>query len=182
MPVIGIESYKIDFSILEDNNPDTLIVLDKSNYLDLPQKPLLDVTLPGFTGYIEVPYKTGGISVYNSDAFNLTVPQDGDCIAPLPDGVYTLTMKICPYDEFFTTRYHLKSSTFNIAYQELLLKYEDNDSCWAQKELQQMIMDIDILIQSAKAEVNRGNVQRATDKYKAAVKKLTSVNNKLNCN
>lgn len=181
MPVIGIESYKIDFSVLDDNNPDTLIILDKSNYLDTPEKPLLDITLPGYTGYIEVPYKPSQISLYNSDSLNLTIPQDGDCLAALPDGVYQLTMKICPYDEFFTTRYHLKSSQFNIAYQEILLLYDDNTSCYSQQDLQAAIIELDILIQSAKAETDRGNIDRATEKYRTAIKKLAAVNKKLNC-
>lgn len=181
MPVINITSYNIDFSILEDNNPNTLIILDKSTYLDTPEKPLLDIVLPGYTGYLEVPYKPGTISLYNSDSLTLTEPCDDGSVAPLPDGVYQVTMKICPYDTFFATKCYLKTSSFNALYEELLLNYPNNSSCFDQKQLKNEIMDIDILIQSAKAEANRCNVQRASSKYQAASDRLAFVTQQLNC-
>ena len=181
MPVIDIQSYNIDFSVLDDNNPETLIILDKSTYLDIPEKPLLDITLPGYTGYLEVPYTPNKISLYNSDSLGLTTPSEGDCIAQLPDGVYQINMKICPYDQFFTNRCYLKSSQFNISYQILLLTFDQITTCYNQQDLKYAIIDLDILIQSAKAEADRCNVERATYKYNAAVSKLASINRKLNC-
>lgn len=183
MPVIEITSYRIDFSVLDDNNPDTIIILDKSTYLDTPQKPLIDITLPGFTGYIEVPYNYGKLSLYNSDSLSITTPTDDGSLAPLPDGVYQITMKICPYDNsnFNTSRCYLKTSQFNAAYEAVLLSYPWSNSCYDSKDISQQMVDTDLLLQSAKAEANRCNVDRASQKYQAAVKKLTFINMQLNC-
>lgn len=183
MPVLDITTYKIDFSILDDNNPDTLIILDKSTYLDTPEKPLLDITLPGYTGFIEVPYKPSTISLYNSDSLTLTEPCEDGSLSALPDGVYQITMKICPYDEFYATKCYLKTSSFNAAYEELLITFTDStETCYDHKLLREEIIDIDILIQSAKAEANLSNIEKASEKYRTAVKKLASVNKKINCN
>ena len=181
MPVIDIQSYKIDFSVLDDNNPETLIILDKSTYLDVPEKPLLDIILPGYTGYVEVPYTPSTISLYDSDSLSLTEPCEDGSTSGLPDGVYQIKMKICPYDDFFTDKCFLKSSKFNYAYQTLLLQFDTLSTCYNQQDLKVAIMDLDILIQSAKAEADRCNVERATYKYNAASTKLAAINKKLNC-
>lgn len=181
MPLIGTQQYNIDFYIVESNDPKTIVILDRSNYLDQPEKPLLQVTLPGFTGFKHIEYIPQSINVLNSDSLDLTSPCEYDCTAPLPDGIYQITMMICPYDQLYKKVCYLKTTKFYESYQNLLLNFDIADKFHNQDQLKKDIVDIFILMESAKAEVNRCNVERGMKKYQAATRKLLSVNKILNC-
>lgn len=181
MPLLGIDSYKIDFAVLESNNPKTLIILDQSYYLEDIEKPLLQITPPGFTGRIELEYTPNSIIVLNSDSLGLTEDCDYEDLADLPDGVYVIRMAVCPYDELYAKRCYLKTTRLDCMYENLLLTV-DVDCMFDSQKTKNDIVDIDILIRSAKAEANRCNIEAATAKYRAAFKKLEKINKKLNCN
>lgn len=181
MPIIGIDSYSIDFVVLETNNPKTITLLDQSRYLTDAEKPLLSIIVPGFTGHVEIPYYPNTLITLTSDDVGLTEPTDYEDLADLPDGIYQITMKVCPYDELYSKKCHLKSTLLQCSYQKLLLGLDSNSSCIDNKKLKEEIIDIDILIQSAKAETNICNVEKAMFKYQAAVKKIENLNKKLNC-
>ncbi len=181
MPLIGINTYTIDFDILESNNPKKLVLLDQSNYLTYPKKPLLDVYLPGFTGYVEIPYTPNTIITLDSDSLQLTEECDYDNKADLPDGIYQIVMKVCPYDELFKKQCYLKTTQFECQFEKLLLDLDTSYYCIDVTKLKEAIIDLEILIKSAKAEVRRCNLNKGLDKYKAAVKKLNTLNKKLNC-
>lgn len=180
MPLIGIDTYKILFSIVETNNPKTLVLLDQSNYLSVAEKPLLFVTLPGYTGHIELSYAPSTIITLNSDVLQLTENTDYEELADLPDGVYQIKMAVCPYDELYNKQCYLKTTNLDCRLQNILLTY-DNCECIDQKDLKDKMLDIFILIQSAKAEVNLCNVSKAVSKYKTAVLKIEYLEKKLNC-
>lgn len=181
MPLIGTQSYNIDFYVLESNDPKTIVILDRSNYLDQPELPLIEVIIPGFTGFVQKEYIPNGLIVLNSDSLDLTEACEYETTADLPDGVYQITMKVCPYDELYNKKCYLKTTKFYEAYQNILLNFDIADTSYNQDKLKQDIIDLDILIQSAKAEVNRCNVDRGTQKYQTALRKLLSINRKLNC-
>lgn len=181
MPLLGIDTYIIDFAVLESNDPKSITILDKSVYLDVPEKPLLDIILPGFTGVISVPYLQGTIITINSDNLHLTEACEYGELASLPDGVYQITMKVCPYDELFTKKCWLKTSALQAMFQNVLLGLDDTCFLSEDKKVRETIMDIEILLLSAKAEVNICNVQKATLKYQTALKKIQSLAKKLNC-
>ena len=180
MPLIGIETYKIDFAILENNNPKTIVLLDQSHYLDVPEKPMLFVTLPGYTGHVEIPYVPNTIITLDSDSLKLTEECDYEELAELPDGVYQIRMGVCPYDELYIKKCYLKTTKLDCKFHNLLLSYDDCE-CMDEKTLKSQIVDADILIQSAKAEIGMCNVEKATSKYKIALSKLNSIDKKLNC-
>lgn len=181
MPLIGIDTYKIDFAILENNNPKTIVLLDQSNYLSVPEKPLLFITPPGYTGHIELVYNPDSIIVLNSDSLGFTDQTDYDDLADLPDGVYQIRMGVCPYDELYSKKCYLKTTKLDCKFQNLLLTY-DNCDCMDERELKNQIVDLDILVQSAKAEINICNIEKGISKYKSAMKKLENLEKKLNCN
>lgn len=191
MPLIGIDTYIIDFAILETNDAKSITLMDKSHYLTTPEKPMIAVTLPGYTGYIEFPYTPytpitpftpNTVIVINSDTLSLT---DGlnyeSCLRDLPDGVYQITMKVCPYNELFKKQCYLKTTVFDNQFAEMLLNIDINCGCLDENILRDQLLDIDILIQSAKAETRICNVEKATDKYRMALAKLNSLITKLKC-
>jgi hypothetical protein len=181
MPTIDIDTYKIDFLILESNDPKVLVLLDRSNYLSNPEKPKLEVTLPGFTGHIEVDYVINGVTVLDSDVLKLTEACEYSELADLPDGVWHITQKVCPYDEMFTKKCYLKAQTLQNSFNDLLISLDNNCNCVDMAKVTRDIIEIDILIKSAKAEIAYCNAQKATEKYNIAARKITKLSKQLNC-
>lgn len=181
MPLVGIESYIIKFSVLPTNDPTSIVLLDQSSYIQTPQLPLLEVTLPGYTGAIQIPYTPNSIITLNSDNLSLTDPCDYDYLADLPDGVYQITMMICPYTDLYNKQCYLKATQLENQYNNLLLNLDLHCKCLEENKLEQELIHIDILIQSAKAESRICNIQKATQKYQAACKAVESLLRKLNC-
>jgi hypothetical protein len=181
MPIVQEQQYNIEFLALETNHPKYLLIYDISNYLNTPERPLLFITLPGFDGHIEVEYALNDLTKLDSDSLGLTDECDYDFLSDLPDGVYTVRMAVCPYEELNYTLNILRTTKFEQKLQNLLLTYKDC-ACLDYKEFKSTFVDIDILIQSAKAEAATGSVKNATDKYKLALKKLDKLLNKTNCN
>lgn len=181
MPVLGLETQQVNFYILEDNDPKTITLLDRSNYFGTPEKPLVCVILPGFTGSVEFAYTPNSIITLNSDNLQLTYPGVLGTTQDLPDGVYQITLKFCPYTDFFQKKCYLKTSKLQRDLECFLLKLDLDCGCLQEQKLKEEIIDIEILLLSAKAEVNICSVQKATAKYKAAAQKLVNLNKKLNC-
>lgn len=181
MALIGIEDYKIRFSVLENDNPKEIILLDQSKYLDNPEKPILQVILPGFIKPVEIEYLPNSIIVLNSDSVKLTDECDYDYLADLPDGVYQIRMAVCPYDELNYKLCYLKSTILTGRLQNLLLTY-DNCNCFDIKDFQQSFLNISILIDSAKAEALSCNIDKASKKYQTALNELNYIERKINCN
>lgn len=182
MPVLEVQTYNIDFAILETNDPKKLVLVDQSNYLDAAEKPMLFITPPGFTGHLEVPYKPNTLIVLNSDKIGLTEACNYDYLADLPDGVWQITMAVCPYKELFAKKCYLKTTQLEAQYRDLLLKLDAGSPCMEDKKLKEQIIDTDILIQSAKAEIAFCNIEKATAKYKTALSKIQNINKNLKCN
>lgn len=181
MPVLNIDSYNIDFLILDSNDPKTFVLLDISKYLDIPIKPIIEVTLPGFTGHIEIPYIPNTFTVFNSDNLGLTEACEYNTLSDLPDGVYQLKIKVCPYDQLFNKKCYLKTTQLELQFQYLLLSLDLSCNCIDEKKFKEDIIDISILIQSAKAESTYCNIDKALAKYMAASKKIDKLTNLLNC-
>lgn len=177
MPLLDINTYRIDFLALSSNDTKTIVLVDTSNYLSFPEKPLLDIVPPGYTGFIQVPYVPNSVIVLNSDTLKLTEQCEYNELPDLPDGVYQITMKVCPYDQLYTKKCFIRTSLLESQFQNLLLGITD-DSIKIKKE----IIDIDVLIMSAKAEANVCNIEAATEKYNIAFRKINNLLKLINCN
>lgn len=181
MPTLDISSYIIDFLILESNDPKTIVILDRSVYLQNPEKPELIITLPGYTGHITVPYNVENITVLDSDSLKLTEPCEYDVLSDLPDGVWHIRQQICPSDEMFTSKCYLKSTSLEEMFNLLLLSIDQRCfACMDKDVLNKSIMEIEILIKCAKLETSRCNSQQGIEKYNAAFKKLQKLKRLLN--
>lgn len=181
MPLITDVTYCINFLILESDDPTTIVIQDISSYIGVPEQPLIDVVLPGFTGYVSNSYNPGGLKVL--DALSLDLICEDTCSGQvlLPDGVYQITMKVCPYEELFKSKCFLKTSIFNRDMSSFLLKIDRALQCYDVDKLTNELLEIDLLIESAKAEAKICNVEVATHKYQHAVKKLSKLIDKVNC-
>ncbi len=177
----GIEVYEIDFIVLEDENPRTLVILDHSNYLDEPEKPIYSIKLPGYNKSVVVPYEINSINILNSNLLEITDATCNSDLVDLQDGIYEITQAVCPYNELFATKLYLKTDKLDCRYDNLLLALDINCDCMPESNILSELMSIDILIRSAKAEAKRGNRFKAQSKYECALNKMNSLNDKLNC-
>jgi hypothetical protein len=180
MPTLDILEYKIDFIFLESNDPKLLILLDRSRYLTNPEKPRLQITLPGFTGYIETDYNINGITVIDSDKLKLTESCEYNSLIDLPDGIYKIKQMVCPTDELFIFKCYLKTQQLEFLYSQLLLSIDNyNIDINSNKILSELVI-IDILIKSARAEAAYCNSYEATNKYNLASEKINKLTKLIN--
>lgn len=181
MAMLSFSVYEIDFFILDNNNPKTLVIFDQSTYLEEPEKPLYSIKLPGYSEAIFVPYTPDKINIVNSNSLGLT---GASCIAELsdlPDGVYEITQMVCPYNELFKTQLYLKTTKLQCLYDKLLLEQDLKLSCVPEGTLEKELIHIDILIQSAKAEAKNFNPLKAQEKYSTALLAVNQLQKRLNC-
>ena len=110
------------------------------------------------------------ITVINSALLGLNCNNDFSTLYDLPDGLYSITLQISPYDSFSqVTKYYLRTSLLENKLNELLVRLELSDySVKREVYLQEKIVHIEMLLSSAKAEACLGNDIRALMKYRLA--------------
>jgi hypothetical protein len=162
----------LDFDVLDVLDTKTLTIIDKSEYLcNDPEKPVMEVLIPGNTKPILVPFRPNTINVINAHQLNLSCGDNSN----MPDGVYRLTYRICPQDSMYIDKYYLKTDILEYQLDILLLKVL---SCKdINKDLKKTFDSIFLYLTAAKAHARAENIKEATSLYKRAQKEI----NKTNC-
>ena len=172
MPAI-FKNY-LDFEILDTDNTKTLVFIDGSTYLDEhPEMPILQVNLPGFPQYFVVNISPRITNVLNANTIGITKTYAGsyNTLSDLPDGVWTFTYRICPYDKVFVTKYQLISSQLNKKLDSIYQQLENTDcSLKEDRQLKNKLVDIDIFLKTAKSYAKENNVDKASNFYQIAYK------------
>lgn len=155
----------LDFDILDnDMNPRTIIVFDKSTYMDkYPETPKLDVLPPGHAKWVSLPFKTNDVNVITSSQLNLTCGE----ITTLPDGIYRFNLSVCPNDKVFLCKDHLRTVLLEYSIHDLVLRVMNNCDPESEK-LKKKLIDIDCLLRGAKANVAIGNLSKGNELYQKA--------------
>lgn len=181
MPLLTEQYYNIDFYVIDGNDEKSIIILDNSTYLNPADKPTLQVILPGFTGYVTIPYTPNNYTVLNSDSLDLTSSCEYSELSELPDGVYQIKMQSCPTEILYKKKCYLKTSCFYSKFQELLLNNDLTKDTYDSKKLKENILNLEILIETAKAYVQRCELENGIKSYTTATKLLDNITRKLNC-
>lgn len=183
MAQLDINTYNIDFSVLDTNDPKSFYLLDKSSYIVTPDKPRIFITPPGLTGNIAFDYPgvKNTIIEINSDILGTTDNCDvtGELL-DLEDGVWQITMAVCPYEELYTRKCYLRTTKLECRLNDLLIRH-DNCGCLDETEFKKTILDIDFLILSAKASASICDEHKATMKYRKANDLVGILEKRLNC-
>lgn len=165
MPTI-YRSY-LNVEPIDTGNPYTLVVID-SSYFTYPEGAALEVTIPGYTDYFEVPFKPSLVNTYNSSSLGLNFFLGVDSLVALPDGIWKFKYKICPYDQTFVYRYFYKTTILDEKikqlYNEIDLRACENNS---NDYFKNQLVKIQILREGAKAVVEV-NERKACQNYQAA--------------
>lgn len=180
---MSIKRHYLDFEILPVNNSRTLVFLDASDYMEQPERPLLEITLPGYNKYFLANIVAQQVNTLNSNTIGLTETLSNTNLADLPDGVWTFKYKICPYDKVYKQKYHLRTVILETNLGKIYDHFELTD-CIDQLDdkIKKEVVDIILLIETGRSSAERGQVKRATDAYTKANTKVTNLLQKLDCN
>lgn len=164
----------LDFEILDSDNSKVIVFIDASVYMDAnPEKPLLEVVLPGFNQYFLVNIAHDQVNVLNANSLGITNTFSGDygCLMDLPDGVWEFTYRVCPYDLVYTKKFVLRTALLNAKLNTVYKLLENTDcSLKEDRKIKNKLTDIDIFIQTAKAYAEDCNKEKASNFYQIADK------------
>lgn len=175
----GLKQHIIDFEVIPTGNPKTLVVIDSSDYYTEPEKPLLEITLPGYNKYFLVNIEARKVNTFNSNTIGITTFLNGSEIVELPDGVYTYRFKVCPYDKLYKDKRFFRSTLIERELAAIYSKLDASDcSVSEDKKIISSIVEIHALIEGAKAVANKSE-KKANQFYQLAVKLIDDVSNRL---
>lgn len=177
--MLGIHEHVLDFDILETGNTKTIVFVDESTYMAEPDRPLLEVTMPGYTKYFLVNVTAKQVNTFNSSTLGLNQVLTQSKLVDLPDGVWQYKYKICPYNYVYKIKKVMRVTMLTNKLKSLYNQIDLSEcSGTDDKEMQSILVQIHILIEGAKAAVEKDSkkaqkyyqladklVQKALDKF-----------------
>lgn len=152
----------INFTVIPDYDPTTLIVGDLSDWKSAENLPAtICITPPGSTKPINTVFQKHRLNVFNSVNLGLScISQCGEqTYTDLLDGIWTLTL-FSGYEGLEKTIYYLKTDRFQLeidkAYTRAGLEFNKD-----QKQFREDLQDIHFLTNSAHAWVRQGDYVKA---------------------
>jgi hypothetical protein len=171
----GFRQHILDFEIIPTGNPKTLVFLDSSDYFREPEKPLLEVTLPGYSKYFLVNIVARKLNTFNSNTLGLTELLNDDCLVDLPDGIYTYKYKICPYDETYKIKKFFRTTQIEKALNDLYDQIDNPENITPDERIfEYKLVEIHTGIAGAQAEAEK-NEKKANSYYRIAQKLISEL-------
>ena len=170
----------MDFEIIPTGNPKTLVFIDSSNYYTEPERPLLEVTLPGYPEYFLTNVIARQVNTFNSNTIGLTELLNDNCLVDLPDGIYTFRYKICPYNVIYKDKRYFRTTLIEQKLSDLYERLDTSDCVDKDKINPSDLVEIHALIEGAKA-VAAKNEKKANSFYQLADKLISKLSDSV-CN
>lgn len=163
----------LDFDILQQEDCRYMSIWDTSTYVERPDNPVLDITVPGYQNPIRLIFNPSEINILNSNLLNLSTAPSITLLPNLPDGVYEITYRICPLDELYITKKVLRTCEIDCKYLNAFAKWDtDCDGCENNRKL---LQEVFIYINSAKAHASLCNYNKAAEFLQKANTKLSNI-------
>lgn len=167
----------IDFTVTESWNPATFLVDDNSYWQVIKDKPaIIEIETPGGASHSVNVYTKEGRNNFNSVNLGLNCPT-GDCedveLLPLPDGIYTITVKGSP-DSFRKTKKYLRTTNFRMK----LMKYKIelySSMCDVCEKMRNKVIDMEMLLDAAAANIMEDNCKEAQRLFYKAQEMLNTI-------
>lgn len=173
---MNIGKLNLDIQVESCSSCKNLVVRDDSYYLEDPTFPKLQIKLPGSNLKYTFDFNFSKTNIFNSYSLGYSSSNETDCLVDLPDGLYTLTYMICPYDELFEVVYHIRQCTAWCRWETFLKN--SFDSCLdLSPEVEKLLNRIEYLLKGAKAFADDCNPEKAIELHQKAVELL----NRLEC-
>lgn len=176
----------IDFSVLSQSedyfNPQILFIADTSRWLHLEDKPaIIEIQTPGSKAPVVNYFDKKAINVFSSVDLALNCPTcDQFELHDLPDGIYNITLKASP-SNFQKNRKYLRTTKARLELAKYLVSLNIGCESEQNKQLQEDVLQISLLLDSAEANVVFDNVQTANDEYQLAKRKIEKLSNCKEC-
>ena len=133
--------------------------------------PTLSVDVPGF-GKKLFPFTPNSLQVLNSEVLGVTC--EGDCTAPLPDGIYKLRYTITPAYKYYVDKTFIRVEKLWQKFDQYLLSLHLD--CTASTALERnRLEEVKLDIEGAVAAANNCATDLALTLYKKAEKKLNTL-------
>lgn len=176
-----VQTTSLNFNVLDNNDCQTLAILDISYYSPLQQVTgnILQVLVPGYLKPVEVYYNQSGVTVLNSNNLKVTNVIGPENYVDLPDGAYVIKMSFCPYDQHWVEKVFYRTCKIECKYDTAILQLDLNNctTCYDAK-LAETINTIRLYIDGCKANARNNNLRVATQLYNVANKMLDDI---INC-
>jgi hypothetical protein len=158
----------LNFDIIADGGVSTLVFQDKSQYIELPTTPIVDIIIPGYGEAKTIPIRSSQTNVINSNELQIGC-NPSDPAPALPDGIYWITYRIFPHNIAYITKPYLRTTVLDYQFENALLTL-NNTPCDEKRErkLKENLIDFIIMRDSAKAELTEGNTSKAIQYYQMA--------------
>lgn len=171
----------INFNVIDTFNCKTMGIVDTSYYN--PSMTVtgytLQVLVPGYDDAVELSYYPSAVTILNSNLLGITKVYDYDDMLDLPDGVYTIKLSICPYDQFWKETSFYRTCKLECKYSQALLSLDFSNctDCFSTSKVNKL-KEAKIFIEGVKANMTDCNFKKATELYQKADSILDNI---LNC-
>jgi hypothetical protein len=164
-----IGKIRINFTVIPDYDPQTLIVGDLSDWKGAENLPsTICITPPGSTKAINNTFQKHRLNIFNSVNLGLScVAECGEqSYTDLQDGIWKLILK-SGYDGLEKTVYYLKTDRFQLELDKIYvrsgLEFDKN-----KKQFREDLQDIHFLINSSHAWVRQGDYSKSSRDFQEA--------------
>lgn len=173
---------KIDFQIINSNDPKILMIADFSEWFHIESKPaVISITMPGSKYPVQHNFVKNNLNGFNSNTLGMTcdVGCDDPKYSDLPDGIYKICVEGSP-NTFKKIRYYLKTdrTSLDLDKQMVKLGIEYNLS---DKEYREHLETIDFLLRVARAATRLGEIPKGSQHFEHAIKLLEKYRECKNC-
>lgn len=150
---------KIDFDVVDTNDPFKLLVADSSYWQLIEGKPsIIEITTPGASEPVVNTFEKKTINIFNSINLGLSCPTCDDItLNELPDGIYTITVKASP-DNFNKERCYLRTTKLRLEIDKIYIKASLLDKVTS-ADLIEKLNWINLLLRAAEANLRYGNLR-----------------------
>ncbi len=163
----------LDFLVINTYNTKTLGIADISVYDTDPPSvsaPTMQITVPGFTTPVSIPFNVQDFNVYNSVILGLSSYPN---FAPLPDGVYFMKYSVAPATTNFVEKNIMRTEAIQEKFDNAFMKLDMMECDSAIRTQSKVVLNsIWYLIQGSIAAANNCAIDTANKLYKQANQQL----------
>ncbi len=163
----------LDFLVINTYNTKTLGIADISVYDTDPPSvsaPTMQITVPGFTTPVSIPFNVQDFNVYNSVILGLSSYPN---FAPLPDGVYFMKYSVAPATTNFVEKNIMRTEAIQEKFDNAFMKLDMMECDSAIRTQSKVVLNsIWYLIQGSIAAANNCAIDTANKLYAQANRQL----------
>ena len=176
----NMNNINLDFEVIGTNNPKSLLVVDKSEWGILADRPAaIYIKTPGVEKEVSYYLGKNQVNVFNSITLGVNCGDQKFNYLNLPDGIYDITIKGSPSTYSFNRKY-LKSDSIRL----------NLDKVWARtnllcdepdEDIMEKIKLVEFFLTAAESNMRLGNFDSVEGLFEKAQRVMDIINNCDNC-